>query len=70
LGAALLLERAGVRGLVEHVVSVEAVRRWKPAPEPYRHATEVCEVPAERMALVAAHGWDVHGAGGAGLVTG
>jgi 2-haloacid dehalogenase len=65
-----LLERAGVHGLVEHVVSVEAVRRWKPAPEPYRHATEVCEVPPERMAVVAAHGWDLHGARNAGLLTG
>lgn len=65
-----LLERAGVRGEVEQVVSVEAVRRWKPAPEPYRHAAAACDVPLERMALVAAHGWDVHGAHRAGLVTG
>jgi 2-haloacid dehalogenase len=65
-----LLERAGVRDLVEHVMSVDAVRRWKPAPEPYRHAAEVCDVPPERMALVAAHGWDLHGAHSAGLLTG
>jgi 2-haloacid dehalogenase len=65
-----LLERAGVRGEVEQVVSVEAVRRWKPAPEPYRHAAAACDVPPERMALVAAHGWDVHGAHRAGLLTG
>ncbi|SDN36200.1 2-haloacid dehalogenase [Lentzea albidocapillata subsp. violacea] len=65
-----LLERAGLRGHVEQVVSVDAVRRWKPAPEPYRHAAAACAVPAERMALVAAHGWDTHGAHRAGLVTG
>ena len=29
-----LLERAGVRGLVEHVVSVEAVRRWSDLFDP------------------------------------
>lgn len=51
-------------------MSIEAVRRWKPAPEPYWHATEVCKVSRERMALVAAHGWDMHGAHNAGLVTG
>jgi 2-haloacid dehalogenase len=67
---AALLERAGVRDHVEQVVSVEAVRRWKPAPEPYRHAVAACNVPPGRMALVAAHGWDVHGAHRAGLVTG
>lgn len=65
-----LLERAGVRGDVEQVVSVEVVRRWKPAPEPYRHAAALCDVPPERMALVAAHGWDTHGAHQAGLITG
>lgn len=65
-----LLERAGVRGEVEQVISVDAVRRWKPAPEPYRHAVAACGVPPERMALVAAHGWDVHGAHRAGLLTG
>ncbi len=37
---------------------MEAVRRWKPAPEPYRHAAAACDVPRERMALVAAYGWD------------
>ena len=49
-----LLERARLDGYVEQVVSVEAVRRWKPAPEPYRHAAAACGVPTERMALDAA----------------
>jgi 2-haloacid dehalogenase len=65
-----LLERARLDGYVEQVVSVEAVRRWKPAPEPYRHAAAACGVPTERMALVAAHGWGTHGAHQAGLLTG
>jgi 2-haloacid dehalogenase len=65
-----LLERAGLRHHVERVISVDEVRRWKPAPEPYRHAAVVCAVPAERMALVAAQSWDIHGARHAGLTTG
>jgi 2-haloacid dehalogenase len=65
-----LLERAGLRQQVERVISVHEVRRWKPVPEPYRHAAAVCEVPADRVALIAAHGWDVHGARHAGLTTG
>jgi len=65
-----LLERAGLLGHVEQVVSVEAVRRWKPAPEPYRHAAAACGVLPERMALVSAHGWDTHGAHRAGFTTG
>jgi 2-haloacid dehalogenase len=65
-----LLERGGLHGYVEQVISVEAVRRWKPAPEPYRHAAAACGVPPSQMALVAAHGWDTHGAHRAGLSTG
>lgn len=65
-----LLERAGLDGYVEQVVSVEAVRRWKPAPEPYQHAAAACGVPPDRMAVVAAHAWDIHGACRAGLLTG
>jgi 2-haloacid dehalogenase len=65
-----LLERGGLRGYVEQVISVEAVRRWKPAPEPYRHAAAACDVSPAQMALVAAHGWDTHGAHRAGLSAG
>jgi 2-haloacid dehalogenase len=65
-----LLSRAGVDQHVEHVLSVDDVRRWKPAPEIYRHAADTCDVPVGRVALVAAHSWDTHGAHRAGLVTG
>jgi len=63
-----LLDRAGLTGYLAHVVSVDAVRRFKPAPEPYRHAADLLGVEAGRLALVAAHPWDC--AGHAGLRTG
>ncbi|MGH3344133.1 MAG: haloacid dehalogenase type II [Carbonactinosporaceae bacterium] len=65
-----LLRDAGLEDHVERVVSIDEVRAWKPAPAVYRHAAEACEVPPERMALVAAHSWDTHGARRAGLVAG
>jgi 2-haloacid dehalogenase len=65
-----LLRRAGVDQHVEAVLSVDDVRRYKPAPQVYRHATDTCQVPPDRVALVAAHAWDTHGAHAAGLVTG
>ncbi|NYE50770.1 2-haloacid dehalogenase [Spinactinospora alkalitolerans] len=65
-----LLERSGLDAHVERVISVEEAGRWKTAPQPYHHAAEVCGVARNRLALVAAHGWDVHGARAAGLVTG
>jgi 2-haloacid dehalogenase len=65
-----LLERAGLAEYVERCLSVEEVRRWKPAPEPYLYAARECGVAPERIALVAAHAWDCDGARRAGLRTG
>jgi 2-haloacid dehalogenase len=65
-----LLERAGLDTLVARVISVDEVRAWKPAPAPYRHAADVLGVEPGRLAHVAVHAWDVHGAHRAGLVTG
>lgn len=67
---AALLDRAGIGAYVERVVSIDAVQRWKPAPYIYMHAAELCGVRPDQMALIAAHGWDVHGARRAGLTTG
>jgi 2-haloacid dehalogenase len=61
------LERGGVVPLVERSLTSEAIRAWKPAREVYLWAAGSCGVPPERMALVAAHGWDVQGAQRAGL---
>jgi 2-haloacid dehalogenase len=65
-----LLRRAGLEEYVERAVSADEVRVWKPAAEPYLHAAAVCGVRPAQMALVAAHGWDIHGARHAGLTTG
>lgn len=65
-----LLQRGGLVNYIEHVLSVEDIHRWKPAPEIYRHAARSTQVPEERVALVAAHAWDTHGAHEAGLTTG
>jgi 2-haloacid dehalogenase len=68
--AATLLERAGLDALVDRVISIDEVRTWKPAPAPYRYAADLMGVEPRRLAHVAVHGWDVHGAQRAGLVTG
>lgn len=64
--AELQLANAGLRDLFELALSADTVRRLKPAPEPYRMATERLNIPIERMRLIAAHGWDIAGALGAG----
>ncbi|WP_341213517.1 haloacid dehalogenase type II [uncultured Limimaricola sp.] len=65
-----LIERNGLSDLVAHVISVDEVGRWKPAAQVYHHAAARIGVASERLALVAAHGWDVQGARSAGLITG
>jgi 2-haloacid dehalogenase len=61
------LERGGLAALVERTLSSETIRAWKPAREVYLWAAGACGVAPGRLALVAAHGWDVHGAQRAGL---
>ncbi len=65
-----LLERAGLGDMVERNIGVEEVGRWKPAPEPYRHACRAMGVEEAQAMLIAAHPWDVHGAKRAGLLAG
>jgi 2-haloacid dehalogenase len=48
------------------VLSVEQVRRYKPAPEPYHMAAQRLGVGPSEMRMVAAHDWDVWGAMQAG----
>jgi len=60
------LEHAGLLELFDHVLSVEEVRRYKPAPEPYLMAAECLGVPPSEMRMVSAHDWDVWGAMRAG----
>ena len=64
------VDRAGLGPTVDRVISVSEVYRWKPAGVVYLYAAEVLGVSPDRMALVAAHDWDCHGAKRAGLTTG
>jgi 2-haloacid dehalogenase len=56
------MESSGLRGYFEQVLSADAVKRLKPAPEPYRAAAESLGVEIGQVRLVAAHSWDVAGA--------
>ena len=56
------LLNAGLRGFFERVLSVEAVRRFKPAAETYHMASRELGVETGDILLVAAHDWDIAGA--------
>ena len=56
------LQNSGLRDYFEQALSADAVKRLKPAPEPYRMAAESLGVDVGEIRLVAAHAWDVAGA--------
>lgn len=62
-----LFDLAGLSDMVERHLSCEAVRRWKPAPEPYLYACEQLGLDAPDTWMVAAHSWDIGGARATGM---
>lgn len=62
------LEHAGLSPLFDRILSADAARRLKPAPEAYAMAARQLGIEVEQMRLVAAHAWDVAGALRAGCL--
>jgi 2-haloacid dehalogenase len=65
-GSPRMLEAAvassGLRPLLQHVISVDAVRIFKPAPEVYALGPHTLGVPAADLLFVSSNAWDVAGA--------
>jgi 2-haloacid dehalogenase len=57
---------AGLQQYFERNFSVDSVRRFKPAPEPYRLVARELGTETSQLRMVAAHAWDVGGAMQAG----
>ena len=64
-----LFDLAKLSDLADQHLSCEAVRRWKPAPEPYHHACEILGLDPNDVWMVAAHSWDIGGAAATGMRT-
>lgn len=64
------LDRTGLAPFVHQVISCEEIGSWKPPALVYRYAVDALALPGERVALVAVHAWDCHGAKRAGLSVG
>lgn len=61
------LEYTGLTKYFEATLSIDAVQKYKPAPESYQYAAQTLGVNKEEIMLIAAHGWDIAGAMQAGL---
>ncbi|MGI8871924.1 MAG: haloacid dehalogenase type II [Candidatus Limnocylindria bacterium] len=62
-----VLARIRLNGAVDHALSADAVRRFKPDPAVYRLAAEATGLEAERIGFVTSNGWDAAGAGAFGF---
>jgi 2-haloacid dehalogenase len=60
------IRNAGLDRFFERIFSVDSVRRYKPAPEPYRMVASELRVTTSELRMVAAHAWDIGGAMHAG----
>lgn len=56
------LKNTSLSNLFERSFSVDAVKRFKPAPEPYQQVARDLGVPTSQLRMIAAHAWDVLGA--------
>ena len=63
------VEAAGMRGIFHHILSVDAVRKFKTAPEAYQLATDVFGLSAKNILFVSSNCWDACGATWFGYTT-
>lgn len=63
------LRAAGILDHFTAVVGSDVTRAYKPDPAVYRTGLEHLGADPARTCMVAAHGWDLHGARAAGMVT-
>ncbi len=63
------LAQAGLTPLFDHILSVDAVRSYKPARAPYLHAAERVGADPAELWMVACHDWDLAGARAVGMST-
>jgi 2-haloacid dehalogenase len=66
---AAAVDAAGMAGELDAVLSVEAVRRYKPCPEVYGLVTERLNLAASDVVFVSSNRWDVMGASAFGFNT-
>jgi len=65
----IAVKSAGMTGLFDHVLSVDAVRAYKPAPAAYALGTEAFSAQPREIVFVSSNGWDAAGASWFGFTT-
>jgi 2-haloacid dehalogenase len=65
----IAVKSAGMSGLFEHVLSVDTVRAYKPAPAAYELGTRAFGANARDLVFVSSNGWNAAGATWFGYTT-
>jgi 2-haloacid dehalogenase len=63
------LAAAGIAGSLDHVLSVDVLRLYKPDPAVYRLVTDAFGCSASEVTFYSSNNWDVAGAGSFGFRT-
>ena len=63
------IKSAGMNGLFDHVLSVDAVHQYKTSADAYALGPQAFGCPAERILFVSSNGWDAAGASWYGYTT-
>lgn len=58
----IAVRSAGLDGLLNHVISVDPVRKFKTHPEAYALGPQTLGLPAAQIVFVSSNGWDALGA--------
>lgn len=64
-----VVKAAGMQGLFSHILSVDAVKKFKTAPEAYQLAPDVFGLSAKNILFVSSNCWDACGATWFGYTT-
>jgi 2-haloacid dehalogenase len=54
----IAVRSAGLEGLLDHVISVDSVRKYKTHPDAYRLGVQAVKKPASQVLFVSCNGWD------------
>ena len=55
---AVAVKSAGFDSLLDHVISVDPIRKYKTHPEAYALGEQACGLPAEKILFVSSNSWD------------
>ncbi len=63
------VKSAGLSDVLDHVISVDSIRKYKTHPDAYALGSNATGLQAKQMLFVSSNGWDVASAGWAGYRT-